>query len=286
METKTVKNSQTKMIIGRLFKNKAAVIGLVIVSLEILIAVLAPLIIPYDYAEINIMNAKAFPSIQHLMGTDELGRDIFSRLIYGARYSLTIGFVATACAAMGGLLIGSVVGYFGGTVDNMIMRTLDIIQAMPPILLQVCVATTLGTGFTNTVIALSLVGIPGYVRLMRGSVMSIRSVEYLESAESINCSKLRIIFRHVVPNAFAPMIVAITMGVADIILTVAGLSFIGLGVPQPTPEWGAMLSASRNYIRTSAHMVMFPGIAIAITVLALNLLGDGLRDALDPKLKD
>ena len=177
-------------------------------------------------------------------------------------------------------------GYYGGTFDNIFMRILDVIQAMPPILFTIVIATALGSGFQNTLLALAVSGIPGAVRLVRGSVLGIRKMEYLESAESINCPKMRTIFVHVLPNAISPSIVAASMNVASLILTAAGLSFIGLGVQAPTPEWGAMLSASRNYIRDYPYMVLFPGLAIAVTVLALNLLGDGLRDAMDPKLKD
>ena len=224
--------------------------------------------------------------MQHLFGTDELGRDIFSRIIYGARYSLSIGIFGTLITTVVGTVIGAIVGYYGGTVDNIVMRILDIIQAMPPILFNIVIAAALGSGFMNTLIALAIGNIPGAVRLIRGSVMGIRKMEYLESADAINCSKLRTIFVHVLPNAISPSIVACTMNVANLILIAASLSFIGLGVQAPTPEWGAMLSGSRNYIRDCPYMVLFPGLAIAITVLALNLLGDGLRDAMDPKLKD
>ena len=280
------RNSQFLDIMHRLSKNKAAMAGLVLIIIEVLLAVFAKFIVPYDWNAIDIANANSFSSLQHLMGTDELGRDIFSRIIYGARYSLSIGIFATLITTVIGTFIGAVVGYYGGTFDNIIMRILDVIQAMPPILFNICIATALGSGFMNTLVALAVGGIPGAVRLVRGSVMSIRKVEYLESADSINCSKMRTIFVHVLPNAISPSIVSATMNVANLILTAASLSFIGLGVQAPTPEWGAMLSASRNYIRNYPYMVLFPGLAIAITVLALNMLGDGLRDALDPKLKD
>ena len=280
------RNSQFLDIMHRLSKNKAAMAGLVLIIIEVLLAVFAKFIVPYDWNAIDIANANSFPSLQQLMGTDELGRDIFSRIIYGARYSLSIGIFATLITTVIGTFIGAVVGYYGGTFDNIIMRILDVIQAMPPILFNICIATALGSGFMNTLVALAVGGIPGAVRLVRGSVMSIRKVEYLESADSINCSKMRTIFVHVLPNAISPSIVSATMNVANLILTAASLSFIGLGVQAPTPEWGAMLSASRNYIRNYPYMVLFPGLAIAITVLALNMLGDGLRDALDPKLKD
>lgn len=285
-KAKKRKNSQVREILHRLSKNKLAMAGLIIVLIEIILAVIAPLIIPYDCNAIDVLNAKSGPSAQHLFGTDELGRDIFSRIIYGARYSLSIGIFGTLITTVIGTIIGAIVGYYGGACDNIVMRILDIIQAMPPILFNIVIAAALGSGFMNTLIALAVGSIPGAVRLVRGSVMGIRKMEYLESADSINCSKMRTIFVHVLPNAISPSIVACTMNVASLILTAASLSFIGLGVQAPTPEWGAMLSGSRNYIRDCPYMVLFPGLAIAITVLALNLLGDGLRDAMDPKLKD
>lgn len=283
---KRKKNGQAGEILHRLKKNKLAMAGLIIVLIEIILAILAQWIIPYDCNAIDVLNAKAAPSMQHLFGTDELGRDIFSRIIYGARYSLSIGIFGTLITTVIGTVIGAIVGYYGGTFDNIVMRILDIIQAMPPILFNIVIAAALGSGFVNTMIALAVGSIPGAVRLVRGSVMGIRKMEYLESADSINCSKMRTIFVHVLPNAISPSIVACTMNVANLILTAVSLSFIGLGVQAPTPEWGAMLSGSRNYIRDCPYMVLFPGLAIAITVLALNLLGDGLRDAMDPKLKD
>jgi peptide/nickel transport system permease protein len=283
---KPKKQSQIMEILKRLSKSKTAMFGLVVVCLEIILAILAPIIAPYDWNMIDVLNASQAPSATHLFGTDTLGRDILSRILYGARFSLSIGILGTIITTTIGTFIGALVGYFGGMADNITMRILDIIQAMPPILFNIVIATALGSGFLNTMMALAIGGIPGAVRLVRGSVMGIRGMEYLESAESINCSKIRTIFVHVVPNAISPSIVAATMNVASLILTAASLSFIGLGVQAPTPEWGAMLSDARNSIRNCPYMVMIPGMAIAITVLALNLLGDGLRDAMDPKLKD
>lgn len=285
-KAKVKKHSEFLDIMHRLSKNKIAMIGLIIIIIEILLAIAAKWIVPYDWNAIDVVNAKQAPSLQHLFGTDELGRDIFSRIIYGARFSLSIGIFGTLITTVIGTIIGAIVGYFGGTFDNIIMRILDVIQSIPPILFNIVIAAALGSGFMNTLIALAVGGIPGAARLVRGSVMSIRKMEYLESADSINCGKLRTIFVHVLPNAISPSIVACTMNVANLILTAASLSFIGLGVQAPTPEWGAMLSASRNFIRDCPYMVLIPGLAIAITVLALNLLGDGLRDAMDPKLKD
>lgn len=285
-KAKVKKHSEISDIMHRLSKNKIAMIGLIIVIIEILLAITAKWIVPYDWNAIDVINAKQAPSLQHLFGTDELGRDIFSRIIYGARFSLAIGIFGTMITTIVGTTVGAIVGYYGGTFDNIVMRILDVIQSIPPILFNIVIAAALGSGFMNTLIALAVGGIPGAARLVRGSVMSIRKMEYLESADSINCGKMRTIFVHVLPNAISPSIVACTMNVANLILTAASLSFIGLGVQAPTPEWGAMLSASRNFIRDCPYMVLIPGLAIAITVLALNLLGDGLRDAMDPKLKD
>ena len=220
-----------------------------------------------------------------LCGTDEMGRDIFSRLLYGGRASLSLGFLATIISTIIGMFIGSVVGYFGGVVDTVVMRFVDILQAIPGILLAIAISACLGSGFVNTIIALSIGGIPMTVRLLRGSIMGVRKMEYLEAAQTINCSVPRLIIKHILPNSISPIIVSVTMGIGNTILMAASLSYIGLGVQPPTPEWGAMLSAARTYMRDYPHMVLFPGLAIAIVVLSLNMLGDGLRDALDPKLK-
>lgn len=280
------KQSQFVDVLLRLSKNKTAMLGLAIFLVEVLLAVFAPLLMPYGYAEMNPRDMLQGPSAAHLMGTDDMGRDIFSRLLYGARYSLGIGIAALAVGAWLGVLIGAIAGYFGGWLDNIIMRVLDVIQAIPGMLMMIAIAAVLGTGFWNTVFALSIGGIPGTARMLRASIFKIRNMEYLEAAESINCGKFRMIVGHVLPNAFSPLIVSFTMGVASTIVSAASLSFIGLGIQPPSPEWGAMLSSGRAYIRDYPHMVLFPGIAIMITVLALNMLGDGLRDALDPKLKD
>ena len=196
-----------------------------------------------------------------------------------------IGLAATAFGAVVGCAIGAITGYFGGTLDTVLMRFLDILEAIPGLLLTICVSAVLGSGFDKTILALAITSIPQYVRLLRAQVFSVRDEEYLEAAESISCSKFRIITRYVLPNSLSPVIVKATMSVAQTILTAASLSYVGLGVQPPTPEWGAMLSAGRAYIRSYPHLIMFPGIFIMITVLGLNLFGDGLRDALDPKLK-
>ena len=228
----------------------------------------------------------ALPSAQHFFGCDDMGRDIFSRILYGAKYSISIGILAILLATVIGMFIGAVAGYFGGWVDNLIMRLLDVIQAIPGMLMMIVISAVLGPGYINTIIAMAFGSIPGMARMLRAQMLKERGNEYIEASTSINCSTPRIIISHLIPNCMSPIIVQATMGVAQTITLAAGLSFIGLGIQPPIPEWGAMLSSARQFIRMYPHLVIFPGLAIAVTVLALNLLGDGLRDALDPKLKN
>lgn len=280
------KESMFLATIQRLAKNKLAVVGLVIILLMILMAVFAPLIAPYGYEEQDLYNTLKGPSAEHWFGTDDLGRDIFSRIIYGGRNSLSIGLISVFFSAVIGIALGSASGYYGGKVDMIIMRLLDVLQAMPAILLAIAISATLGPGFINCIIALCISQIPGFARMSRASCLNVQGMEYIEAATSINARDFRIIFRHVLPNAISPIFVQATMSVATAILTSASLSFIGLGVQPPQAEWGAMLSAGRNYIRGYSHIVMFPGLTIVLAVLSLNMLGDGLRDALDPRLKN
>ena len=282
---KVRKNSEFFRVLRQLSKNKLAVLGLIILLTECILALLAPKIIPYSYTAMDMSACFAGPSATHLFGCDDMGRDIFSRVLFGARYSITIGIVAVLISSTIGMAIGSIAGYFGGQVDNVVMRFLDVIQAIPGMLLMIVISAVLGPGFRNTIIAMSVGGIPASARMLRGQMLKERGNEYIEAAQSINCSKLRIVLSHLIPNCLSPIIVQATMGVAQTITMAAGLSFIGLGVQPPLPEWGAMLSSARMFMRQAPHLIIFPGLAIAITVLALNLLGDGLRDALDPKLK-
>ena len=279
------KQGELQRVIKQLKKNKIAMLGLYILIVEIILAAFAPYISKYGYAEMDLTACFATPSFKHFFGCDDMGRDIFSRVLYGGRYSISIGIIAVLIAVAVGICIGAVAGYFGGQVDNIFMRLLDVVQAIPGMLLMIVISAVLGPGFMNTIIALSVSTIPGMARMLRAQMMKERDSEYIEAARSINCSQFSIIFQHLLPNCISPLIVQATMGVAQTITLAAGLSFIGLGVQPPLPEWGAMLSAARSYIRQSPHLVIFPGLAIAVTVLALNLLGDGLRDALDPKLK-
>ena len=285
-EKRKKKQSMVRMTLHRLAKNKMAMFGMIVIIFMLLVALFGPMIAPYDYAEPDIVNAYAGPSLAHPFGTDDLGRDIFSRLIVGSRDSLRIGLISVAIAAVIGIGLGAISGYFGGIMDQVIMRVMDVLQAMPSLVLAIAVCAALGPGLNNCILAISVSTIPGFVRMARATVLNIREMEYLEAATAINCSTARIIIKHILPNAMAPLIVQMTMGVATNILVASSLSFIGLGVQPPDPEWGAMLSAGRNYIRNYPHMVMFPGITIMVVILALNMLGDGLRDALDPKLKD
>ncbi|MCI9501199.1 MAG: ABC transporter permease [Hungatella sp.] len=280
------KQTEFARVMKQLRKNKVAMAGLIVMAAECLLALLSPWIIPYDYTAMDMANCLKGPTAAHLFGCDDMGRDIFSRVLYGGRFSISIGIIAVSISTVFGIMIGSVAGYFGGQVDNVIMRLLDIIQAIPGMLLMIVISAVLGPGFINTVIALSVGSIPGMARMLRAQMMKERDNEYIEAAQSINCSRVRIIVSHLIPNCISPLIVQATMGVAQTITMAAGLSFIGLGVQPPTPEWGAMLSSSRQFMRQAPHLVIFPGLAIAVTVLALNLLGDGLRDALDPKLKN
>lgn len=280
------RQSMTIIMLRRLKKNKMAMGGLIILTFMLLLAIFGPLIAPYSYTETDLFHTFGLPSLQHPFGTDELGRDILSRLIIGTRASLQIGFLSMAGASVIGIMLGSICGYFGGRADAVIMRIMDIFQALPPLILAIAICAALGPGLNNCILALVISNIPSFVRMTRASVLNIRRMEYLEAATAINCSTTRIIVKHILPNALSPLIVQLTMGVANAIISASAMSFIGLGVQPPNPEWGAMLSAGRSYIRNYPHMVTFSGIMIMVTVLSLNMLGDGLRDALDPKLKN
>ena len=267
----------------KLWADPMGKIGMIGVFLLIAMAIFAPMLAPYPYDQIGMRFQP--PSGEHIFGTDEFGRDIFSRVLYGGRYSISMGVLAVMISTTVGMTIGAIAGYFGGKVDNILMRLLDVIQSLPAMLLSIVLSAVLGPGYFNTILALSVNGMPASARMLRAQMMKVRGNEYIEAAQSINCSKFRIIVRHMIPNSFSPNIVQATMAIAHMIVMAASLSFIGLGVQPPTPEWGAMLTGARQFIRQCPHMVIFPGLAIAVTVLAVNLMGDGLRDALDPKLK-
>lgn len=278
--------SQLVEVMQRLAKNKLAMLGLIIIVALMLIAIFAPLVAPYDYITQDTSAIYASPCKEHLLGTDRLGRDILSRLIYGSRQSLRIGVLSVAIAAVLGTILGSVAGFYGGKLDNILMRILDIYQSIPGMLLSIALAASLGPGVNNAILAIGISTIPAYARIIRASILTVRGKEFIEAATSINASNFRIITRHVLPNAISPLIVEITMNIGNSILAAATLSFIGLGAQPPAPEWGAMLCEGRNYMRDYGYLVIYPGICIMASVLSFNLLGDGLQDALDPRLRN
>lgn len=263
-----------------------AMLGLVIIVVLILATLLASVIAPYGYDDQDVNRAFLGPSMQHLFGTDNLGRDIFSRILYGGRISLTMGLISVSLASVVGIFLGAVAGYYGGKIDDIIMRILDVLMAMPNILLAIAIAAALGPGLVNCMVAVGISTIPRFARVVRGPILALRNQEYIEASIAVNASDARIIFRHVLPNVMAPIIVQSTLYIANAVMAASSLSFLGMGVQPPSPEWGAMLSAGRQYIREYWHVVTFPGIAIMLTVFSLNVLGDGLRDALDPRLKN
>lgn len=269
----------------RVFETPTAKIGGILLGIIVIMCVFAPLFCKYTANDIDMTNALQGPSLQHFCGTDNLGRDQWARLLYGGRYSLALGIIGSLFAAIGGTGLGVIAGYFGGQAENLIMRFCDIWTAIPGTLLCIVVSTALGPGFFNTIVALSIGAIPNGARMTRGQILAERTKEYLEAAEAMNCSKASIMFRHLLPNVISPTIVGTTMGIGATITQAATLSYIGLGVQPPTPEWGAMLSAGKNYVTSFPHLLLFPGIAIGLATLAINLMGDGLRDALDPKLR-
>lgn len=269
----------------QLKRNRLALAGLVIVLFFVAVAVLAPVIAPYDPLAQSIARSGEKPSAENLLGRDELGRDVLSRLIYGARISLTVGLITVVIGAGIGVPLGAVSGFFGGKTDMVIQRLIDIMLAFPAMLLAIVLVSTLGVNLENAMVAIGVVSIPTYARLVRGTTLVLRDIEYVQAARAIGLSNTAIIVRHIVPNLLSPLIVQSTLQVATAILWAAGLSFLGLGAQAPVPEWGAMLSSGRTFIRNAPHIVTFPGLAIMVTVLGLNLLGDGLRDALDPRMK-
>ena len=285
MNAPTKKKSMFADVWQRLKKNKGAIVSLFIILVIIIIAIFAPFIAPYSYDETE-SEGFAPSSYEHLLGTDKLGRDVLSRIIYGSRASLLIGVVSVAISAVIGIFFGAIAGYFGGWIDNLLMRFLDIYQSIPMMLLCLVLAAILGPSLKNAIIALAVSTIPQFARMMRASILTVREKEYIEAARSINGKTVHILRKHIIPNAISPLIVTITMNVGNAILIGAMLSFVGLGVQPPTPEWGTLISDARNYMRSNPTLAIYPGVCIMITVLAFNLLGDGLRDALDPRLKN
>lgn len=270
---------------GRLRRNKVAMVSIALLLLIILAAIFSELITPYGYMERDLTNTFVFPSLEHLFGTDNLGRDIFSRVLVGGRISLLVAFGSVLLSAAAGSLLGAAAGYYGGRVEFGIMKLTDIMMAIPAFLLAVTVSAAMGTGLMNTVVAVGLTNIPRFVRLMRAETLSVKGNEFILASRASGGSDLYIILKHIFPNALSSTIVNVTLGVGTAILQISGLSFVGLGVRPPTPEWGSMLASGRTYMRDFWPMVTFPGIAIVVTLMLFNLAGDGLRDAMDPRLK-
>lgn len=272
---------------GRLKKNRPAMLGLVILSIICLLLLAADLIIPYENAIRGVATERLQgPSLKHFFGTDNQGRDIFGRVLHGGRMSMMIGVLAVVCSITIGSLLGAAVGYYGGKFDNVLMRLLDVITCIPATLLTMAIVTALGPGMVNLMIALVIGDLPGVVRLVRSTVINLTGMEYIEAASAFGSSGLRIVSRHLIPNAMGTIIVQATGMIAGTIIAAAGLSFLGFGVQPPDPEWGVMLSDARSYLRDAPYMMLFPGLSIMLAALAIMLLGDGLRDALDPRLKD
>ncbi len=269
----------------RFYKNKTAVVALVVLALLALGAVFADWLTPYNPYEVVLTEVKQGPSLAHPLGCDEQGRDILTRLLFGARISLSVGFSSVSISTLLRSIIGIFSAYYGGWVDAVLSRIMEMIQSFPSILLAIIFMSVFGRGIQNAIIAIAVVSIPGPARIIRSSTLSAKEMDYVTSARAIGCTNVRIMFKHILPNILAPIIVNATMSVSGAILSLASLGFLGLGVQPPTAEWGYMLSDSRTYINSAPHMIMAPGVAIALTVLCFNLLGDGLRDALDPRLK-
>ena len=281
------KNSQVKEIWRRFKKSKTAMLGLVLLVFILLIAIFADLIVPYQEAITqDPANRLQGPSAEHWFGTDEIGRDLFARIVHGSRYSLLIGISTSIFALLIGGLLGAAAGYYGKTVDNVIMRLVDVVMTVPPILLSLAVVAALGANLRNLLIAITISCVPSMVRMVRSVVLTVIDNDYIEAARSYGGSDLRIILKYVIPNALGPIIVTTTMNVSSMILSASGLSFLGMGVQPPAPEWGALLSDARQYMFNAPYLLYIPGIFIVLAALCFNRAGDGLRDALDPKLKD
>lgn len=282
------KKSQVKFVWNRFLKNKLALIGLIVFVLIILMAVFADFIADYeaDVVKQNVAIRLQTSSKEHIFGTDSFGRDIFGRIVFGARISLLMCFSTVTISLIIGAILGAVAAYYGGIVDNFIMRIMDILLAIPQMLMAVTIVAALGTGVINLGVALTVSMIAPFARIVRSAVLQVKGQEYIEAAKAYGSGDARIILRHVIPNAIGPIIVQYTLDIARTLLTVSALGFIGLGIPSPMPEWGSMLAENKSNMRYYPYLVIYPGMAIVMAVLSLNLIGDGLRDALDPRLKN
>lgn len=280
------KRREMMSIVQQLKEDKLAVTGAMIILSLMIIVILAPYITPYDPIELDLENRLASPDRNHLMGTDNLGRDVLSRIICGARVSLGMAAVVVVIVMLLGIAMGTTAGYFGGVIDGIIMRLVDVLLAFPNIILALVIAGILGPSLTNVMIALAVVWWVSYARIIRGSVLSVKEKEFVEAARAMGCTDSYIAIRHILPNVLSPVIVLATLDMGHIILSIAALSFLGLGAQPPMPEWGTMLNEGKPFMETAPHLMIFPGLMIMITVLAFNFLGDGLRDALDPRMKE
>lgn len=286
MAYRTRSDSPWRIALRMLVRNKVAMAGLALLVVVSLMAILAPTISPYDPDEVDILHQLEGPSSAHILGTDLYGRDILSRIFWGGRITLVVGLISVGIAASIGIVLGLVSGYYGHAIDSVIMRFIDILLSFPRILLALTVVGMLGPGLFNVMLAVGISSITGYARLVRGSVLSAKEQVYVEAARVVGCRDRRILFQHLLPNVVGPVIVLATLDVAAAILAASSLSFLGLGVQPPTAEWGYMLNEGRNYLRSAPWITFFPGMAIMVSVLSINMLGDGLRDALDPQLKN
>lgn len=273
-------------LISALFRDKRAVIGLIFILILVLVALFADVLAPFPMTQQDLGNALQKPNSVHYFGTDELGRDVFSRVLYGTRISLTIGVSAVSIALVVGGIMGLFAGFYGGKVDTVLMRFTDVLLSIPSILLAIAIVASLGSSLINLIMAIGIGMIPTYARITRSAVMNIKEKQFIEAAQALGGSDFKIMSRHVVPNIMSPLIVQTSMGIASGILSAAGLGFIGLGIEVSVAEWGTMLNYGRQYIRTHSYLTIYPGLAIMLTILAFNLLGDGIRDALDPKMRD
>ncbi len=281
------KDSLFKEVWRRFKKNKTAMLGLVLLTVILLVAIFADVIVPYSKTiQLSGADKLKAPSLSHLFGTDQLGRDMFARIVHGSRYSLLIGISTSLLALVIGGILGAACGFFGGKFDNIVMRLMDVFMSVPPVLLALAVVAALGANLRNLLIAITISCLPGTVRLIRSVVLTVVDNDYIDAARSYGTGNMRMIIKYVLPNAMGPIIVNTTMGIAGMILSAAGLSFIGMGVQPPAPEWGALLSDARQYLFVAPYLLYFPGTAILLTALSFNLVGDGLRDALDPRLKN
>ncbi len=280
------RQGKIKEIWRRLKKSKTAMFGLVILLIFIASAVFAEAITPYNMAiKQNIRQRMQGPSVEHWFGTDGFGRDVFARVLHGSRRSLSIGFLATLASLSVGLLFGAAVGYYGGKFDAIVMRFMDILSAIPATLMALAIVAALGSNMTNLIIAIAIARIPAFVRIIRAAILGVVDLEYIEAARAGGAGDFRIIIKHILPNIIGTLIVQTTMTTAQLIMRSASLSFLGLGIQAPEPEWGSLLSEAREFLRPAPYLMIFPGLAIVLSTLSLNLLGDGLRDALDPRLK-